>query len=381
MLEQCRSFQNKPDKYNATYFTFPRYLNERLLGTWPATSPRLVAFFAHVLDRCRSLGTLTRERKVRNFVVACQCLIIASFTISHDTKYIKDPFVQSNFVKIGEEIAARATNLFDEYNDLLCIKEVTDKLLAKLPSNFKELKYILFTDEASSLLSPDPFSKIHQYFNIGEDSSDDQFGCDWNLFRCYRHAARNLRYSTLKLMIVVAGTHTSLSNFSHDVQKEEWYRPGRRYVFSLKPVHIGLTIPPVSNGAIQIFSDFKFKSDISLLLSLENALSCRPLWVSCMKLTESITDDDILEEFLSLLKTKVDASFGITNLQAEVAAFLTIMLPGVAMHESLLTKFVQYSLAIVEFSTVKSNDGVELSCSYLRPSVDPLVAHFAWKRF
>ncbi|KAL0244103.1 hypothetical protein GEMRC1_008191 [Eukaryota sp. GEM-RC1] len=56
------------------------------------------------------------------------------------------------------------------------------------------------------------------------------------------------------------------------------------------------------------------------------------------------------------------------------------MLPGVAMYESLLTKFVQYSLAIVEFSTVKSDDGVELSYSYLRPSVDPLVAHFAWKK-
>ncbi|KAL0244558.1 hypothetical protein GEMRC1_008640 [Eukaryota sp. GEM-RC1] len=102
-----------------------------------------------------------------------------------------------------------------------------------------------------------------------------------------------------------------------------------------------------------------------------------------MKYQESKTPGSslLLSNVAQLIESKVDASFGITNLQSEVAAFLTIMLPGVAMHESLLTKFVQYSLAIVEFSTVKSDDGVKLSYSYLCPSVDPLVAHFAWKRF
>ncbi|KAL0244314.1 hypothetical protein GEMRC1_008398 [Eukaryota sp. GEM-RC1] len=366
MLEQCRSFQNKPDEYNATYFTFPRYKGSEILETWPNASPKFLSFFQHVLNRFKHLSTqLDRQKGSR-----------ISFTVPDDLKAISRSLLDTDFVQLGARIVDTATKLFNKVESLP-IADATTTLTSKLP----DLKYILFTDEASSLLYNEPYHDIHLFLNQGNDSSN-VLDCDWNLFRCLRHAARNIRHY-LTLMIVVAGTHTSLSNFCHDVQKAGTYRPGTIYPFSLAKIFSGITISPVSNGSIQLFEDFYLKTDISLLLSLQNALSCRPLWVSYMKYQESKTPGSslLLSNVAQLIESKVDASFGITNLQAEVAAFLTIMLPGVAIHESLLTKFVQYSLAIVEFSTVKSNDGVELSYSYLRPSVDPLVAHFAWKRF
>ncbi|KAL0204899.1 hypothetical protein P9112_000206 [Eukaryota sp. TZLM1-RC] len=368
MIETCSRLQNDT-RYKSSYFTFPRYSKTGdILDTWPPSDPSVISFVQSLVPVACQQGE--RGERVKMFVYACQCIIIASFLAEQPTDW-KGVTQRSEYVEAFHNVVDHAKELFNgHFRQNEPISDMTETLVQLLQQNHsREFVYVLFADEVSSLIDSSAVSLINNCLNTGTNGMDSE----WNLYRCLRHAARNLFTQHFQLLVVVAGTHTSLRHFCDDAVKEGAYRTPMLKPYMVSHVHRGTTLPPLSTGMFQLFPPQSqsgyFETMVSPLLSLRNAVSCRPLW-----LTYALNSSSLMS-FASQVNLKVKNAFNSTVLPKDAAIVLSLILEGVAIHESLLSHFVHCSFAVIKF--FPSNFGNRVF-SYLLPTVDPILSHFAW---
>ncbi|KAL0227360.1 hypothetical protein P9112_014684 [Eukaryota sp. TZLM1-RC] len=370
MIESCKSIQSRDD-LEAVYFTFPRFSTEgsdSVLRTEPLATADFTGYFRKLMYNDY---TEDRKQRVRRIVFACQCLMASALKLGQSYQTMEKEY----FETLPTSMVNKAGELFTTYytsSDNIALQ--TTNMLNSL-SLLNSTKYVLFSDEVSSLIGTS-FGSIRTkaYFNEASDGLD----CDWNFFRCWRHAARNLLLSGIQLIVIVAGTHTALHHFCHDVVKSLSYRPFTpgKNDYMVDEVRSGTTLPPISTGWVQIFDDFlpltRTSPDVSPLLSLVNAASCRPLWVAYAR--DSINWDSFERKIVE----KAQHAFSETDVDQYMAAILSVILEGTAIHETVLTKFVHCTFAMVDFTC--AHIGTEQKYfSFLVPTVDPLIAHCGWQ--
>ncbi|KAL0231071.1 hypothetical protein GEMRC1_010476 [Eukaryota sp. GEM-RC1] len=368
-----------------SYAAFPRLEKSEELPSWPKSTHRLITWMSDILSDC-PLDPCVMS------VVLCQILVLSVFKMT----------VVSASDDSGESWLGYHNTIVGNCRDLF---NVLEKAKFFNPSDFsiddftkylvessdlpKFPKFVLFLDEVGTLIS-------HEV---------SVFPTGWNLYRALRHAARNLFYA-LELkkkscLIVVSGTHTSLSNFYHFPVRSSFYRPDALVPYASFKVKTGRTIPPLivnpqQYNPSQIITEDKtpkafkhYYSDeyafVAPGLSLSLVLSLRPLWISYFVSNPTSFLDDVQGKVWGALNL-VSQKFGDVCYGTVVAALLLILGSVTSVPESILSLLIESSFGSLECIPISSTSPLTFAdhksdiIFVTRPTIDPLVYSFVGQK-
>ncbi|KAL0225303.1 hypothetical protein RCL1_003215 [Eukaryota sp. TZLM3-RCL] len=372
MRQQCLRRSSRKDQ-RAVYFTFPRFNGSRvMIPTFPNSSMSINNIFYAFLQYASPNDNV---QIIQQMVKACQLIVTACFTLPRATTNAALD-VLDQFPSFINSIVEQAILIREELEINVNIQRFTTQFVERIRNANPDVEtFVLFADEVSSLIQD---LGMNIFTHVESEGSRP-----WNLYRCWRHACRNFMCTQLKLLVIVAGTHTSLSHFCHDPITIGDYKSVEQHPYMYFKVNSGRTLAPLSTGLNQLFPESSTglgQRAIAPLLSANNAASCRPQWMSYL------TNSENLITFFEKIERKVKFAFQFEHHQSPIAPLLSLLLEGISLHETLLTRYVHCSFAVVQFAkrmaAKQTSDPANQEqdfIPYLVSTVDPLLAHFCWK--
>ncbi|KAL0233019.1 hypothetical protein GEMRC1_011766 [Eukaryota sp. GEM-RC1] len=364
------------------YAAFPRLQNGKELSSWPVSTHLLITWMTDILCVDCPLGPCVMS------VVLCQILALSIFkmTIVSTSDDSGESWLDYHITIVGH-----CRDLFSKLKESKCwnpsdfsIDTVTKYLVERC--DLPEFpKFILFLDEVGTLIS-------HEV---------TVFPKGWNLYQALRHAARNLFSAFIlkhkSFLIVVSGTHTSLSSIYHFPVRSSFNRPDALAPYVSSMVKTGRTIPPLivnpqQYNPNQIITEDKtpkafkyyYSGEYAFVapgLSLSLVLSLRPLWISYFVSNPTSFLDDVQGKVWGALNL-VSQKFSNISQGTIVAALLLIFGSITAVPESVLSLLIDSSFGNLECKSFTSphphlvgGQRSDLLFSPL-PTIDPLVYSF-----
>ncbi|KAL0224914.1 hypothetical protein RCL1_002826 [Eukaryota sp. TZLM3-RCL] len=345
-LGKTRTVLNFLDSFNglSSYCSLPRFKNPSKwtdrLATWPTDADRGLLELLHPLRKPKNLN-LTKLDLIKLIVLIFESLIVQSLLGKSNLDVDLDKLIQPS------------------------VQCTTQHLCKSLAGNSR---VVFVLDEVGTLIQS-PFNDILNFMAC------DHLDHNWNLFRCFRYACRNL-YECLnvqnqKFVVLVVGTSTQLEDFVSDNTSVSGYRPSPRLEYSYSLDVLSATIPPFVN-IYTILDPTKFPgadwdAPVSDDLTLAEATSVRPLWVAyAIRATPPLS-------LLSFIQNKVANSFS-NFASPSFGALFCIMSNSLVLSKTLMSDLVQYSFQILS-SSAQANGSFFLFNMNL---IDPILSAVCW---